>query len=101
MENHHLCCSCECDSHTIRYSYISGNGFPELYTSVSLNPEVGFFKRLYFSFRYLFNLGDPIGDGHYCCTIFEPKRTKKLIAFLQECINDEESSGEEEDGTAG
>lgn len=66
------------NEHVLRFE-IDDN---ELYTSVFLCQYRGFLKRMCIAIKYLF--GYKCKDGHWDCTIINPKDVDRLITLLLE-----------------
>jgi len=99
MKNHFVACTCERSAHTLRFSYIEtdekdrelGYNFDEIIVSTYLNPERGFFSRCKDAFKYIFCLGEPC-FGHFCITDLNKDSIIELIDFLNQFIENKNSS---------
>ena len=82
-------CDCSWDAHTLRFTYHPWDEDKELYTSVFLNKSLGFFKRLWYGCKYIFNIGDPCPYGHFDCWVLNKEdafRLRNLIdMYISEC----------------
>jgi hypothetical protein len=76
-----LTCECKRPEDTIQFEYDEES---ETFVIVMhLDTHFGFFKRLWYSLKYVF--GRKAGYGCFSETIFNQKDAKELIKFLQNC----------------
>ena len=74
-------CACNDAEHQLIFSYFEDDDYPEVYTSVHLNPERKWYKRIIHALKYVFGYRCKYGD--FDEFIFKPKDYSKL----QEVVN--------------
>lgn len=83
-------CICQADEHRLVVTYFPPDPeWPEeheIYFNVHLNPEWGFWRRLWMGLKYAF--GHHSNQGHFYCTSLEEKDMRRLRAFLNERIGE-------------
>jgi len=100
VKRHHSICSCTSSEHTVHWQYspaykITGKNIPEevdfqwpseVYFDVCVSWNQSFFKRCWNAIRYVF--GRRSAYGHFDCFVLEKPAARKLVAFLQEYVNE-------------
>ena len=82
-------CNCSEIDHVFEVNYLDyvDELFPdkEVYINVMLDDRVGFFKRIWYAFKYVFS----IGNKNKCCVaeiILDQPKTEKLHQALSEIV---------------
>lgn len=84
MSIKHFDCDCYDHIHAMRLMYDADN--KELSVEFYMDPYLGFWKRLYYGFRYI--VGLEAKHDHYGGAVMGKEKTDELRAFLEEIKNE-------------
>lgn len=71
MEKRFLECNCQATEHVVVFSWVKGEDdprFQHLYIESQLSTYLGFFRRIWAAFKYVFGFGKA---GWDCCLLFK------------------------------
>lgn len=96
---HHSICSCTSSEHTVHWQYEPANRLKsniekdldldwpsEVYFDICVSWNQSFFKRCWNAIRYV--CGRRSAYGHFDCFVLEKHEARKLVAFLQDYVQE-------------